>query len=178
VDEVIQYFQKGEDYPEVDGKNVALAGEKLGANVGVYAAKSMTDSVKAIILISPGLEYKGLDASRGLMDYPNNTLIVTSKDAKDSFTDAKHLYNWITGPKTLQIYEKIGEGTDMINQQPKVQQYILDWLTNAVPPIAGAPSVSGVDVDKLPDPTAPTDPNAVEGKEAKAPTAEKPSEKP
>ncbi|WP_303672886.1 alpha/beta hydrolase [Vampirovibrio chlorellavorus] len=135
--QVIQYFKKGEDYPEVDGSQVALIGEKLGANVATFAGKNSTE-VKALVLLSPGIEFKGIDASRGLLEYGNPTLILSNHDFKESHSQAQHMYNWITGPKTLQVYEKIGEGAEMLGNQPGVGLQIEAWLSNILKPVPGA----------------------------------------
>ncbi|WP_373531402.1 alpha/beta hydrolase [Vampirovibrio sp.] len=147
VTQVISFFKKGEDYPEVDGNQVAIIGEKLGANIGTFAAK-YNPEVKALVLISPGLEFKGIDASRGLLDYENNTLIMSNQDFKDSHTQARHLYNWIIGPKTLQVYEKIGEGADMLTNQPSVAIQIQDWLAKSLAPVGGPAPESAVTTGK------------------------------
>lgn len=138
ITQVIQYFKKGEDYPEVDGSQVALIGEKLGANVATFVGKNSTE-VKALVLLSPGLEFKGIDASRGLLEYGNPTLILSNHDFKESHSQAQHLYNWITGPKTLQVYEKIGEGAEMLGNQPGVGLQIEAWLSNVLKPLKPAP---------------------------------------
>jgi pimeloyl-ACP methyl ester carboxylesterase len=143
ITQVIHFFKKGEDYPEVDGNQVALIGEKLGANIGTFAAKYNSE-VKALVLISPGLEFKGIDASRGLLDYDNNTLIISNQDFRDSHNQARHLYNWILGAKTLQVYEKIGEGADMLTNQPSVAIQIQNWLAKSLTPIGGPAPESSV----------------------------------
>lgn len=143
ITQIIHFFKKGEDYPEVDGNQVAIIGEKLGANVGTFAAKYNSE-VKALVLMSPGLEFKGIDASRGVLDYENNTLIMSNQDFKDSHNQARHLYNWILGPKTLQVYEKIGEGADMLTNQPSVAIQIQNWLVKSLTPIGGPAPESSV----------------------------------
>lgn len=176
VNEVIQYFQKGEDYPEVDGKNVALVGEKLGANVAVYAARDM-DDVKAMILISPGLDYKGIIPSQAIVDYNNPALLITSQDDSYSYQSTERLYNWLLGPKALQVYKQIGDGTDMLTNRTTLGSQMTDWLVSHFPPVKTT-TPSGVDVNKIPDPTAPTDPNASADKDEKNAASNKPAKTP
>jgi hypothetical protein len=54
------------------------------------------------------------------------------------------LYNWILGPKTLQVYEKIGEGADMLTNQPSVAIQIQNWLVKSLTPIGGPAPESSV----------------------------------
>jgi pimeloyl-ACP methyl ester carboxylesterase len=134
VDEVIRYFQNSEDYPQVDGKTVALIGEKLGSNVAVYAARDMHDYVKAMILISPGLDYKGIIPSQAIVDYTNPALLITSQDDLYSYQSTERLYNWLLGPKALQVYKKIGDGSDMLSHRTTLGSQMTDWLVKSMPP--------------------------------------------
>lgn len=139
VGEVIQFFQKGEDYPQIDGKTVALIGEKLGSNVAVYTARDNHDAVKAMVLISPGLDYKGIIPSQAIVDYTNPALLITSQDDAYSYQSTERLYNWLLGPKALQVYKKIGDGSDMLSNRTSLGSQITDWLSQKMP----ASSASG-----------------------------------
>jgi pimeloyl-ACP methyl ester carboxylesterase len=133
VGQVIDYFSHSEDHPEVSAKAVALVGEKLGANVAIWAAKGH-DRVKALVLLTPQMTIKGLDAGKGLMDYPNSTMILASQDEQESYATARYLYSWLGGPKVLQIYQKAGEGADMLTAKPGIGLQIRDWLIKQLPP--------------------------------------------
>lgn len=134
VGQVIDYFGKSEDYPEVNNSQVALIGEKLGANVAIWAAKQ-DDKVQALVLLTPAMLIKGLDAGKGVMDYPNSTLILVNQDERESYSAARYLYSWLGGPKVLQVYQKAGEGADMLTAQPAIAYQIRDWLDKALPPV-------------------------------------------
>lgn len=134
VNEVIQYFQKGEDYPQVDGRTVGLIGEKLGSNVAVYAARDMHDAVKSMILISPGLDYKGIIPSQAIVDYTNPALLITSQDDIYSYQSTERLYNWLLGHKALQVYKKIGDGSDMLSNRTSLGSQMTEWLVKNMPP--------------------------------------------
>src|SRR5262249_31718495 len=99
VDQVIQHFQKDEERPQIDGKNVGLIGEKLGANVAVFSGRDMLSNVKAMVLISPGLNYKGLIPSQAIIDYTNPALLITTQDDQYSYQSTERLYNWLLGLK-------------------------------------------------------------------------------
>ena len=166
VDEVIQFFQKGEDYPQVDGKTVALIGEKLGSNIAVYAARDNHAAVKALVLISPGLDYKGIIPSQAIVDYTNPALLITSQDDAYSYDSTERLYNWLLGPKSLQVYKKIGDGSDMLSNRASLASQIADWLGQNMPSTA-APKTEAVKAEE-----------AKPSKEGKSKAAKKPEEKP
>ena len=160
VDEVIQFFQKNEDHPEVDGKTVALMGAKLGANVAVFSARDMQPAVKAMVLISPGLDYKGIIPSQAIIDYTNPALLITTQDDAYSYKSTERLYNWLLGLKALQVYKKIGDGTDMLSHQSALGKNITEWLIHQMPSAAylktdsreGTPKIV-VKVSPSPNPT-------------------------
>ncbi|HEY9687046.1 MAG TPA: alpha/beta fold hydrolase [Coleofasciculaceae cyanobacterium] len=159
INQVITYFQKAqEDYPEVTGDRVALIGEKLGANVATAAAKKNTSDVQALVLLSPGLVYKGIDASRGLMGYSHPVLILVGQDEEEAKTTAQHLYNWIEGPKILSVY-KTGQGTDILTNSAASSQQIRDWMMDKMPSTgpsqAAEPSASPTEM--TPPETGPTE---------------------
>jgi pimeloyl-ACP methyl ester carboxylesterase len=131
---VIRTFRTGEDYPRVDGKNVALIGEKLGANVAVLAARDSRETVKALTLISPGLDYKGLTPSQAILDFHAPVLLLTSQDDEYANKSTRGLYNWILDSKTLLEYGRIGDGADMLTGRPAIQHAIRDWLLKSLPP--------------------------------------------
>lgn len=134
----IQYFQKAqEDYPEIDAERVALVGEKLGANVATMTSKKPLAHVKTLVMLSPGLSLKGIDASRGLMGFTNPALILVGRDEQEAYTTAQHLYNWLTGPKAMYEY-KTGQGTDILSGTNNADEEIRDWIIKKMPPNADA----------------------------------------
>lgn len=122
-----------EEYPQLDVSRVALVGDRLGANLAPYVGKAEPDRIKALVMLSPGLVYKGIDASRGLMGSTRNVLIVTSTRDAEAATTARHLYNWVVGSKTLKEYDLLGQGSDFL-RRPAVGQQICAWLMEQLPP--------------------------------------------
>jgi hypothetical protein len=104
------------------------------------------------------------------VDYTNPALLITSQDDDYSYQSTERLYNWLLGPKALQVYKQIGDGTDMLTNRTSLGSQMTDWLVSHFPP---APATSAADSKPLPDPTAPTDPNAAAVKDEKTPEAAK-----
>jgi pimeloyl-ACP methyl ester carboxylesterase len=134
IGQVIHTFTKSEDYPKIDGQNVALIGEKLGANVAVLTTQKTHDAVKALTLLSPGLDYKGLSPSQALLEFTKPVLLLTSQDDEYGNKSTHGLYNWILGQKTLLEYGRIGDGAEMLVGRPAISAAILDWLEKSLPP--------------------------------------------
>jgi pimeloyl-ACP methyl ester carboxylesterase len=68
----------------ISPNNIAIVGASIGANVGLkYAASD--PSVKAVVLLSPGLNYKGIATSAAIAEYKNPIYIAAAgKDPKRS----------------------------------------------------------------------------------------------
>lgn len=138
VNEVLQYFRKSEDYPQVDVSHTALIGEKLGANVAVMAARNDKKSVQALVLLSPGRNYKGLDPSASALEYPHAVLIMAGNADEYSFTSSQTLYRLFGGAKKMDLYQdtsekRMGSGSDMIINDPALKTTIIDWLKQSLP---------------------------------------------
>src|SRR5690606_6493231 len=100
----------------------------------VYTARDRHSAVQAMVLISPGLNYKGIIPSQAIVDYTNPALLITTQDDPYSYQSTERLYNWLLGVKALQVYKKIGDGTDMLSNQTALGAHITEWLVQHMPP--------------------------------------------
>ena len=74
--------------------NIAIVGASIGANVGLkYAASD--PSIKALVLLSPGLDYKGVTTSDSIRKYTNPIYIVTAGRDPIAGNDPQTLSNMI-----------------------------------------------------------------------------------
>lgn len=111
----------------LNGKTVYVIGASIGANLATkYAAQDT--SVQKIILLSPGIEYKGVNIEQDNMIYEGNVLIVASEDDAYSATSSKQLGEKSRGTVKLQMYENAGHGTNMLAAQPELTGFLIDWL--------------------------------------------------
>ncbi|MDD3150390.1 MAG: alpha/beta hydrolase [Candidatus Gastranaerophilales bacterium] len=117
-------------YPEIDSTQIALIGANIGANASIVAAKSSKENVKALVLLSPTLEYKGIKTPIALLDYGEHPILLMASE-KDKFTyeDCKKLIKYAQGNKVFKIYSFGGNGLDLIKFQPDSQDYIINWLS-------------------------------------------------
>ncbi len=134
LDRVLKYFDHNEDYPQVNNKKVALIGSKLGANVALIAANRHANHIKATIMLSPSLDYKGLETSRPMVDYRNALFIIASNWDNVSYEASELLYRWAVGPKAIQLYRLSGDGSDMIKLRPDLKDEMANWLMKYLPP--------------------------------------------
>ncbi len=134
---MITFFDGSEDYPQVDSNRVGLVGASLGANVALIAGardNATEDRIKAMIVLSTGMEYKGLNATKPIYRYKSPLMMIASQNDKYAFESTQMLNRLHTGIKSVKLYKNIGHGTDMIRFFPELQKEIVQWLVITFPP--------------------------------------------
>lgn len=123
-----------QQYPEVDVKNIAIVGSNLSANAAVIAARKKNKDVKALVLLSPTIDFKGLETRIPMAEYGNHpVLIMVSKLDSFSYRGSSELIKYAQGIKEFKVYQNSGNGMNMLKLEPDTQQIIIDWLkTNFV----------------------------------------------
>jgi pimeloyl-ACP methyl ester carboxylesterase len=111
--------------------NIAIVGASIGANVGLkYAASD--PSIKAVVLLSPGLDYKGVTTSDSIRKYTNPIYIVTAGRDAIAGNDPQTLCNMINCGNHLMVYQDSNShGTDMFSASslnPPLDKLIISWL--------------------------------------------------
>ncbi len=108
------------------GKNlVGIAGASIGANIAMeYSAQY---NISKVILLSPGLDYKGVEISDSVKKYNGKILMVSSKDDAYSYESSETLY-LLNSNSELVIYERAGHGTNMFAKQPDLKDKIINFL--------------------------------------------------
>ena len=109
---------------------VGIAGASIGANTALnYAASD--PSVKSIVLMSPGLDYRGVQTEQSSKKYGGNVLVIASREDSYAADSSQALYGNIPGKKQIKIYQELGHGTVMLSSE-EVQSMVFDWLRETV----------------------------------------------
>ncbi len=105
----------------------AVAGASIGANTALnFCAKN--ESVKKCVLLSPGLNYKGIGTESQAEKVKAEILIVASKEDEYSFSSSKALAKKISNAQMLEL-ENAGHGTDMFTPT-NLENELIEWLKN------------------------------------------------
>lgn len=106
--------------------NLTIMGASIGANIALnYVADR---NINNVILLSPGLNYKGVNTEESIKKYEGRILIVTSKNDKYSYNSSTILFKEAkTKQKQLKIYEGSAHGTEML-ELADFSSFILEWL--------------------------------------------------
>jgi alpha-beta hydrolase superfamily lysophospholipase len=106
---------------------VSIIGASIGANVAItYAAQD--EEVGAVVLLSPGLDYRGVKTEGAMGMYNGPVLIIASEDDAYSAESAQRLHE-LSPSSELKLYQNAGHGT---NTLPQSSSHILAWLENTL----------------------------------------------
>lgn len=112
----------------VDANCLSLIGASIGANLALKYAATDT-AIQSIVLLSPGLEYRGLTTEEAMKTYGNRpALLVAARDDDYSYDSVQKLAVLARGLVKQQLYESAGHGNFMFQAEPGLGRLILDWL--------------------------------------------------
>jgi len=115
-----------------------VVGASIGSTSAIHYAAAHAE-IQKIVMISPGMDYKGVDISKDLQDYRKRLLIVAGENDYDSAADAKTIYSTSkTADSLKKIYIYNGtsaHGTDLFAQtkgsSDDLAKMIADWLSGS-----------------------------------------------
>ena len=115
--------------PKVDRARFALVGASVGCSVALqYAAKDR--SVDAVVCLSPGLNYMGLDSAGDLHQIVGRKILLL---ATEDERDAPYTLKQETPGVQVHVYkgEKL-HGTEMLGKVPDIEKEIVTFLEAGV----------------------------------------------
>lgn len=105
--------------PDVDGKRLGVAGSSIGANGAALAAAKDGD-VKALVPLSPGVDYKGLMPGKALAAFaPRPALIYAARDDPQAGPAAARLAGKLASVKP-KVFDGGGHGTALFVAHPEL----------------------------------------------------------
>jgi pimeloyl-ACP methyl ester carboxylesterase len=110
-----------------EGKVVVL-GASLGCPVGVLAAEKRRDKVLALVMLSPSVNYFGVDCREALPALGGAPFFVMLEKSDASFKLGKEFFSLIKGYKTYLELDHIGHGTDALYREVGLPTILLSWL--------------------------------------------------
>ncbi|MFH1750099.1 MAG: alpha/beta hydrolase [Candidatus Micrarchaeota archaeon] len=114
------------DYLDKQGKKVhAIIGASIGANIALMLAAEKKS--ERAVLLSPGLDYRGVKTEEHARIFMGKLLLVASDDDAYSANSTRKLYSMSLAKKQLKIYQTAGHGTHMF-ASTDLEELILDWL--------------------------------------------------
>lgn len=111
--------------------SLALAGASIGANLALWYAAEHPDNIKSIVLLSPGLDYKGIATEPLIIKTePDINIMLVSGGDTDAYSreTIKKLSKLINLQTPVRIFEDAGHGTRIFERHPELMEEIIQWL--------------------------------------------------
>lgn len=119
-------FLAGQKY--VDISRFAIAGASIGANLALRQA-SVDKDVRLLVLLSAGLNYRGIQAQELAPKYPASVYILASEGDTYAAESSRQLCGIFPGDKRLNIINGNLHGTAMLDAVPELIDELLEWIT-------------------------------------------------
>lgn len=130
----IEDVKAGLEFQKKEGHGaLSIAGASIGANLALECLVE-SDEVKKVILLSPGLNYKGIETlPLAKMVKPERAVyVVAARDDTRSGGPAdqmaREIYDALPCKKEIKIFEEGGHGTDILNAHPEIIGELILWL--------------------------------------------------
>ena len=110
-------------------EDIYLVGASIGANTVLNYAVT-DDSITKIVLLSPGLNYRGVSIDKAIKEYTKSILIIASKEDSYSFSSSEKLFEDSVGEKKFLRLENVGHGTNML--KASLMADIIKWVGDEI----------------------------------------------
>ena len=123
------------DFQEKEGHSpLFVGGASIGANLSLQIIAE-DPRVKKAILLSPGLNYRGIEALLWArrVSKEKAVFIVSAKDDVRSGSNAEQselIFNSLNCKKEMQIFTTGGHGTDILSAHPEFMEELVEWLNS------------------------------------------------
>lgn len=108
-----------------------IVGASIGANAGLqFAAQNPSANVTKLVLLSPGLDYKGIVAKEFIEIYHNDLFLAATKEDVYAFNSAHELFQSAATPdgkRTLNIEDGVAHGTNLLKDE-RFKLKLLQWI--------------------------------------------------
>lgn len=119
--------------PDVRPNSLGIVGASMGANLAALAAAGDL-RVRGLVLLSPGVDYRGLRADAALKKYAERpALLVASRKDPYALRSVEDLSKAAPGPREQRIVEAPAHGTELLSREPDLGAAIIDWVKRVLP---------------------------------------------
>lgn len=104
-----------------------IIGASIGANVAANFASEQPE-IKALVLLSPGLDYYGIEIAHSLNQYKGKTLILASMEDAYSFQSSKSLARNSKSDIEFRSFKGAYHGNRILNNSHDAKSMVIEWL--------------------------------------------------
>jgi dienelactone hydrolase len=110
----------------VDISRMAIAGASIGANLALWQASNDKD-IKILILLSAGLNYRGIEAAKLAPKYSGPVYILACEGDTNAAKSSRELLNVFPGDMKLELFKGNSHGTNMLLSESGLMDKLLAW---------------------------------------------------
>lgn len=127
VVDIIKYIRM--NYKDISQSKYAIVGADIGANTAILAAEKLSPKPKALVLLSPSRNFKGLYTPISMTNL-GATPILTAISARDTYSrnEAYTLKKFAQGPYIIKSYPSGGMGMLMLKVNPTMGSDIRNFV--------------------------------------------------
>ena len=119
--------------PNVRGDQIAIVGASLGASLALIAAVELP-AARALALISPSLDYRGLRTDVGLVKRLGARSIWLAASDQDplALRTLRDIAAEPSGPREQHVSSVLGHGTVLLDKDGDLARMLVDWLRRSL----------------------------------------------
>ena len=119
--------------PNVRSEAIAIVGASLGASLALLAAVDLPQ-VRALALLSPSLDYRGLRTDVGLIKRLGARSIWLAASAEDplALRTLRDMAAEPSGPREQHVSSSVAHGTAILDRDAEVARSLVDWLRRSL----------------------------------------------
>ena len=110
---------------------ILLFGASYGCTVSLLSAGEV-EGVKALVLLSPGTSYFGVDVTGAARDFRGPILAVAAEDDPPAVESANAIVGVHEGTDQVVIYTSGGHGTRLFPARPEVLDLVVQFASGSV----------------------------------------------
>lgn len=134
VEAAVRYFAR----QGMATDRIVLVGASYGCSVSLLSAPAV-EGVRALVLLSPGTNYFGVDVLAAAASFPGPMLVIAAEDDRRSADSARLIARRHQGSDDLEIYRSGGHGTRLFAPHPELKKRIVEFAVKAVEPVVTQP---------------------------------------
>jgi alpha-beta hydrolase superfamily lysophospholipase len=114
-----------------DTSKLVIVGASIGANFALNYGADDAD-VRAVVLLSPGLNYHGVETATAMAKYRGRPAYLVASDEDKYSADSAGKLHEIAAETSFKIFTDAGHGTRIFTAEPAFEDELVDWLAAQV----------------------------------------------
>jgi pimeloyl-ACP methyl ester carboxylesterase len=114
-----------------DTSKLVVVGASIGANFALNYGADDAD-VRAVVLLSPGLEYHGVETVAAMAEYGDRPAYLVASEEDGYSADSIGKLDEIAPGAEFKMFEGAGHGTKIFRAEPAFEDTLVDWLAAQV----------------------------------------------